>query len=125
MALNVEAATEGTWLRAESIFALKEKIDTLDNGEKKKSLVQIYNAVKDPNATLNSITNSCTNDTKHTLGVNRFFKVSEKTNSEILLEQVLNNEQNILKKAPNERNESLIWLNGNKVKHSVKEFMPV
>ena len=125
MALNVEAATEGTWLRAESIFALREKIDTLDNGEKKNSLVQIYNAVKAPNATLDSIRASCTNDGKQALGVNRFFKVSEKTNSEILLEQVLNNEQNILKKAPNERNESLSWLNRNKVKHSFKEFMPV
>ncbi|HBB52879.1 MAG TPA: hypothetical protein DCZ80_03145, partial [Legionellales bacterium] len=90
---RIENATDPTWLRAESLFVLREKIQSLDHAEKKQHLEKIYQAVLDPRATFKSVTQACTTeDTKKALGIHRFFKVSEKTSSETLVEQILENE---------------------------------
>jgi hypothetical protein len=120
---RVENASDSTWLKTESLFALKEKINSLDQEWLQKKLAQtkkqhlqtIYDAASAPNATLDSVTNAYSEDAKRALSTHRFFKVGEKTDSQSLVESIVTNEK-IFHKAPvvTQSSPSLVEASGQK-----------
>jgi hypothetical protein len=96
---QVEKNTDSTWLKVESLFALQEQIQTLDQEwiqkdlaiKKKQDLETLHQKLSHPEATSESVKEAYTEAMQTRLKTQRFFKVSEKTTSQALVEEILSN----------------------------------